>query len=297
MMCNEQMRRIRPRASFSYSEEPLASASDRERFELEVIGADEHSQSDIDLALTWRELTRGLSRIVSWFFTEARCGLVLAMTEQAPEPALQGRRLEILESILCGAGQKTVAINLDLAPSTVALNAQQGLAGLGIKGRPSRVHPLLMQVAKAARERSLAAGSISFVASSIGDLQVIGVPRPDRHLVGTAPPAELDVVRLFFEGRSYAEIARARQTSQRTVANQLSAVFKRTGVSGRNELVHRLFGLETSERSHVDTVLPPTVRELRPAAVAQQGTESRTSGIRALSELSKPLELMAGTGG
>lgn len=275
---------------FGYSEERLESAPDREPFEQEVVRADLQSQSEIDLALTWRELTRGLSRIVGWFFTDQRYGLILAMSDHAPEPALSGRRLEIVESILCGVGQKTVALNFGAAPSTIALNAHRGLADIGAAGRPSRVHPMLMQIAKAECERSLASAAISFVFSSFGDLQVIGTPRPDRHLAGNTPAAELDVVRFLFEGCSYAEIAATRRTSQRTVANQLAAVFKRLGVSGRNELMLRLFGLE---RPHPDTLLPPTVSELRPRTARQ---ESRTSGIRSLSGLSERLELLTRKG-
>ena len=276
-------------SKFGYSEERLESAPNRESFELEVMGADQQSESEIDLALTWRELTRGLSRIVGWFFTDRRCGLILAMSVHAPEPALSGRRLEIVESILCGVGQKSVAINLGVAPSTIALHAHEGLVGIGASGRPSRVHPLLMQVAKAACERSLASATISFVSSPLGDLQVIGTQRPDRHLAGNTPAAELDVVRLLFEGCSYAEIAATRRTSHRTVANQLAAVFKRMGVSGRNELMLRLFGLERPERPNLDTLLPPTVRELRPSGARQ---ESRTSGIRSLSGLSERMALL-----
>jgi DNA-binding CsgD family transcriptional regulator len=278
---------------FGYSDDKLESASDRERFESEVVAADRHSQSEIDFALTWRELTRGLSRVAGWFFTPERCGLVLAMTDHAPEPALAGRRLRILEPILCGVGQKTVAINFELAASTIALNARRGLGALGFQGRPSRVHPLLMQVARAACERSLAAGSISFVSSAIGDLQVIGVPRPDRHLVGNTPAAELEVARLFFEGASYVEIAQSRRTALRTVANQLAAVFKRMAVSGRNELVHRLFALETPDRPHIDTVLPPTMREKHLSSLLVATHQARTSGIRSLSELGERMQLAA----
>lgn len=39
----------------------------------------------------------------------------------------------------------------------------------------------------------------------------------------------------------YSEIARRRGTSTRTIANQLSAAFRRHGVSGRCELILRLF--------------------------------------------------------
>jgi DNA-binding NarL/FixJ family response regulator len=215
------------------------------------------------------------------------------MSDHAPEPALAGRRLQILEPILCGVGQKTVAIDLELAPSTIALNARRGLGALGFAGKPSRVHPLLMQVARAACERSLAAGSISFVSSVLGDVQVIGVPRPDRHLVGHTPSAELEVARLFFEGASYVEIARSRKTALRTVANQLAAVFKRMAVSGRNELVHRLFALEVPDRPHVDTALPPTVREKHPTSSLVAKLESRTSGIHSLDEMSERMQLIA----
>jgi DNA-binding NarL/FixJ family response regulator len=279
-------------SKFGYSDGKLQSASDRERFDLEVVAADQHSRSEIDLALTWRELTRGLSRIAGWFFTPERCGLILAMTDHAPEPALDRRQLQIIEPILCGVGQKTVAINLDLAPSTIAFNARRGLQALGFAGKPSRAHPLLMQIARAASERSLAAGSISFVSSTLGDLQIVGVPRPDWHLIGNTPSAELEVARLFFEGSSYVEIARSRQTALRTVANQLAAVFKRMAVSGRNELVHRLFALETLDRPRLDTVLPPTVRGEHPASRLVAKRDAR-SGIRSLSELGERLQLGA----
>jgi DNA-binding NarL/FixJ family response regulator len=288
-----QERQVNDSSKFGYSEERLESAPDRQRFELDVMDADRQSQSEVDLALTWRELTRGLSRIVGWFFTDDRCGLILAMTNHAPEPTLSGRRLEIIESILRGVGQKTVAIDLGVAPSTIALHAQSGLASIGATGRPSRVHPLLMQIVKAACERSLASGVLSFVSSSLGDVQVISARRPDRHLAMNTPAAELDVVRLLVEGRSYDQIAACRRTSHRTVANQLAAVFKRLGVSGRNELMVRLLGLEQSERSQLESVLPPTVRELRPVVTR---LESRTSGIHSLAVPREPLELLARTG-
>jgi DNA-binding CsgD family transcriptional regulator len=39
------------------------------------------------------------------------------------------------------------------------------------------------------------------------------------------------------EARSNAEIAEARKTSQRTVANQLAAMYRKCGVSTREELI------------------------------------------------------------
>jgi DNA-binding CsgD family transcriptional regulator len=48
--------------------------------------------------------------------------------------------------------------------------------------------------------------------------------------------AERDVVALALRGDSNAEIAQARGTSARTVANQLASAYRKLGVTGRNQL-------------------------------------------------------------
>jgi DNA-binding CsgD family transcriptional regulator len=52
--------------------------------------------------------------------------------------------------------------------------------------------------------------------------------------------AERDVVQRIVRGETNAEIARARRTSLRTVANQVAAVFEKLDVSSRRELVAKL---------------------------------------------------------
>src|SRR5437868_2758062 len=52
--------------------------------------------------------------------------------------------------------------------------------------------------------------------------------------------AERDVVRRAMEGRSNAEIARARGTAVRTVANLLARSFRKLGVASRRELAAKL---------------------------------------------------------
>ena len=49
--------------------------------------------------------------------------------------------------------------------------------------------------------------------------------------------AERDVLRRILRGESNAEIAAARGTAVRTVANQVSSIFHKLGVSSRGELV------------------------------------------------------------
>jgi len=231
---------------------PAPSARDvRTRLRERAVAADHASTMDISLALLWRELVHGICYVVDDFFTEDRCYVVLAEAD-GPAVPLEGRRLAILEAVLCGYGQKSVAIDLDLAPSTIALNARLGLKYLGLSCKPSRVHPLLMVAAKAgSRSDGTLAATVSRMAVGEQQLRVVALPRPDRRLFKVLPPAELAVIRLLIEGYCYEEMARLRGTATRTVANQITAVFRRMRVSGRSELLSRLFFSEGMERSFV----------------------------------------------
>jgi DNA-binding NarL/FixJ family response regulator len=214
-----------------------------------AVAADAASTMDISLALLWRELVHGICHVVDGFFTEDRCCVILAEAD-APVLPLEGRRLAILEAVLCGHGQKAVAIDFDLAPSTIALNARLGLEYLGLRCKPSRVHPLLMVAAKAgSKSDGMLAGTLSRLVVGERQLRVVALPRPDRRLFKVLPPAELAVTRLLVEGYCYEDMARLRGTATRTVANQLTAVFRRMRVSGRNELLARLFFSEGMERT------------------------------------------------
>jgi len=201
--------------------------------------ADQLSAVHVSLSVLWHEISRGLCKIVDGFFTSDRCLLVTQNAD--PASPLEGRKLEIVEAILRGVGQKSIAIELGVAPSTVALNARLALTSLGIDCRASRAHPLLMLALLASRTReSKLVGSLSFVDQGAAQLRVISVPRPDARLCELLPPAEGAVIRGLVEGASYREIARSRGTSMRTIANQIAAVFRRLRVSGRSELMLRL---------------------------------------------------------
>lgn len=230
---------------------------------LAAMAADARATMELSLAALWRDLARGQYGIVDGFFAEERCYLVLSARPDDDAVPVEGRRLEILEMVLSGMRQKNIAIDLDLAPSTVALNSKLALEGLGVGSKPSRAHPLLMLAARAASEAGVArASAANFVVGDGRELQVIGIDRPDRTLGKVLPSAELAVIRSLVEGLAYDEIARRRGTSTRTIANQISAVFRRLRVSGRNELVQRLFFDETlGKRSS-----KPVARTLAPGA-------------------------------
>jgi len=228
-----------------------------------AMAADAGTTGEINLSLLWRELSRGNSRVVDGFFSEDGCYLVLERKANGQATPIEGRRLEIVEAVLAGLRQKNIAIDLALAPSTVALNARLALESLGVSGKPSRAHPLLMLAARTAREATLALARFSTFVHDARELRVIGTARPDRALSALLPTAELSVIRSLVEGLSYEEIAQVRGTSTRTVANQVTAVFRRLRVSGRNDLVQRLFIDEVvarqTERPSAETLVPPHV--------------------------------------
>jgi DNA-binding NarL/FixJ family response regulator len=218
----------------------LCSHEIRRDMRLSAMATDASSTCMASLAGLWQELARGDSIVVDDFFSTERCYLVVAPRRAEPAQRVEGRRLAILQAVMAGLPQTNVAIDLSLAPSTVAVNTRLGLECLGVWGKASRSHPLLMLAAMAATQPSATTARASAFVVDDHQLRVIGASRPERHLAGVLPGAELAVIRRLVEGWSHAEIARERGTSTRTIANQIAAVFRRLSVSGRNELLQRL---------------------------------------------------------
>lgn len=244
--------------------------------------ADMTTNTEIPLAAVWNQLVSGTCTVVEAFFGPARCYMVLSFSERRARewPDLHQ---EILERILSGQCQKVVAIELGLAPSTVAQNARQALEATGASCRPSRAHPLLMLAAKSARERDLSrVASSTFASGSESRLRVLSVMRPEHHLSGRLPRAELSVLQHLVEGRSHAEIASLRGTSVRTIANQLASIFRRLSVSGRNDLIHSLFasGHHLPLRRPSTQGAPATVRDPRPQVAHEASHEVHSSSVR-----------------
>ena len=72
------------------------------------------------------------------------------------------------------------------------------------------------------------------------ELVVVSVPRPSPQEIDTLTEAEAEVAELALRGLSNREIADARGTSERTVANQLASVYRKLDVHSRAELAARL---------------------------------------------------------
>ena len=210
----------------------------------ESVAADRSALQQISLPTLWSDLVCGKRRLVDGFFTQTRCGLVLGAGSETDGP-LSDRNMLVLEAMLKGDGYKVLALDMGVAISNIATNARWLLSWIGAQGRPSRVHPMLMLIAAAARREPVrTSASMTWVAHQGTEYLVIGMPRQDLLIANELSGAVTQVLQGLFEGFSYAEIAEARSTSIRTVANQAAVVFRHLRVSGRNELVQRLLRLE-----------------------------------------------------
>lgn len=167
--------------------------------------------------------------------------LALAFREQLPvAPAVHGRRLRILELVLEGQTSNYAALELGMAASTVSCDLKRALLALGLSPRFSAIPVYLSQLRHAARrEQPLRVREGRFEARQPGYVTLL-LPTYDRCLGERLSPVELQVCQLLLAGHTYEEIAAARGTATRTIANQLSSVFVKLGASGRMELVARL---------------------------------------------------------
>lgn len=208
-----------------------------------ALRADATSAQPVHIAGLWAELGSGAQRIADYFFTETSCFVAIA---PAPSPVTRDRRLsrkklDVLERVLLRGGQKPVATELGLAPSTVAIIAGNCLRAMGLDHGASRAPlPLTLSIHAVHGLTALREARLSRVSHGGSTYSIIGTGRPELGLVRALSPAEFAVTRLLVEGKTHAQIAALRSTSVRTVANQLAAAFHKLGVSGRCELICRL---------------------------------------------------------
>ncbi len=204
-------------------------------------GARTPAHEALVLSALWLELIGGTCKVVECVFGERSCELTISREHRnlGEKPrALPRRHAQILERSLLDGARKSVAIDLKLCPSTVAEILKQGFTFMGISCWPSRIPLWLVLAAHAQRAKELGRTSAQLVLESQSlARQTVSISRPDSELCAQLTPAEYAVTRLLVEGKSYAEMAVLRQTSSRTVANQLAAAFHRLGVSGRAELL------------------------------------------------------------
>ena len=157
-----------------------------------------------------------------------------ARPERAPIE-LRAREQRMIESMLSGRSQKQIGYDFDLSPATVSGAIRQILRKLGAACWEHLVAAACALGGAELAERHEPSPADPQNAS----LEVLATVRP--WVLSMLTPAERDVALHVVGGCSNAQIARLRCTSDRTVANQISSLFRKLDVQGRLELILRMF--------------------------------------------------------
>lgn len=219
------------------------------------------------LAELWLRLRVGDWRLCDAFAEGDRW---YAMVESVPAGSTPERRsrsgVAMLEDILLGQSSKVVAIERNLSPSAVAYAMRTALDSIGLRCRLRGVPQILLLSARLSRASSsqAPAARIARLPEARHDARIISTRRPRLDLLDALSQAERAVIGQVLDGYHYKQIASTRNTSLRTVANQVTMSFRKLGVSGRAELVDRLLQCSLGTNATVN----PRLRVKRQAQVA-----------------------------
>jgi DNA-binding CsgD family transcriptional regulator len=200
-----------------------------------AIQVDAHTHEPLPLRALWDQLVNGSWRVASYFSTDARHYFLL----DVPAMAEVVRGADLLQRTLLGERQKVVAMDLRCSVSSLTGRLGAVAVKMGLPPGRSRVPPLLVASAVAATGfASLPEARLSHLAlPGGGNLLVVSACRLDAPIRALLSPAEWQVACLLLDGFSHQAIAERRGCAVRTVANQISSVFRKLRISGRPELV------------------------------------------------------------
>lgn len=182
----------------------------------------------MDLAALWSGLRSGKLYVASSRYENGMCWATIEVGERAVVPSTMA--MNVLERVLGGEAQKVVAAELGRAVATVAGYCAQALNTIAYERISARAPILLVMAVAAARGAHVPKAKVERVLDD-GSWS-ISVALPGGNLARRLSPGEREVARAVIEGKTHAEIASARGTSRRTVANQLASVFDKTGIYG-----------------------------------------------------------------
>ncbi|HYP97653.1 MAG TPA: hypothetical protein VER96_03195 [Polyangiaceae bacterium] len=186
------------------------------------------SHGSIDLASLWRDLRNGELYMASSYYTDHLCSATMEVRRRGKVPPTVA--LDVLERVLGGEAQKVLALELGRAGPTIASYCGQALRAICYEHNCARAPILLVMAAMAARGARVPNARLERVLDD-GSC-VVSVAMPGSNLARRLSPGEWEVARAVIEGKSHAQIAGARGTSLRTIANQLASVFGKTGLYG-----------------------------------------------------------------
>ncbi|MEM9190652.1 MAG: helix-turn-helix transcriptional regulator [Myxococcota bacterium] len=171
----------------------------------------------------WPGLIEGRFSIVDAFDRDGRHLLVAVANPPAASAlrALSRREAEVVYAASQGHSNNQIGYGLGLAEGTVSAHLRDARRKLGVRRRSQ-----LIALAKfAGRAEPLAVGD-----------QHLAVVDTSAASPVSLTDAERDVLELVTGGLTNREIAKRRGTSERTVANQVASILRKTGAGSRYEL-------------------------------------------------------------
>ena len=202
-----------------------------------AIQLDELSNQSGALRSVWEALVSGQWTARDTFSTETRLYLVLRRLSVRARPPSAGD-LEMLRRTLLGARQKVVAMDSRKSHSSVTGRLGACMSAMGFEPHASRAPALLVAAAAAAvGQTRLSNARTTQIEQGGTHYWIASVPRLEDAVAHLVTRTELKIVKLVVEGMTHQQMAQEHGSSPRTVANHISSVFHRIGVSGRSELL------------------------------------------------------------
>jgi DNA-binding CsgD family transcriptional regulator len=203
---------------------------------------DASNGAGFELSELWNRLAAGAWRMRDAFSTEGRLYAIVEQVDSSAHRRIRRRGLAMIEQVLLGQSAKAVAIDRKVSDSAVALAIKAHLGMMGLQCRVRGIPLIVVMAARAARSPQCKAppSRISLVPDTSRIAWIVSVSCPNLSLLDTLSSAERNVLLQLLEGKSYVQIAGTRQTSARTVANQLGTAFRKLGVSGHGQTLDRL---------------------------------------------------------
>ncbi len=187
------------------------------------------ADSPLEAMNLWEGLVDGQWSLLDVVDTDGRTFTVLHKNpiEVGSRVALSERERQV--AWLTGRGHhvKLVAYELGVSASTVRTQLRSALRKLNVEDIAG-LHRLIDSVE---RPEDI---------SSLDDLRLLALAQAPPSLPDALTEAEAEVALLVYEGLSNREIALERGTSERTAANQLTAIYRKLDIASRHELVQCL---------------------------------------------------------
>jgi len=188
-------------------------------------------------------LTRASFLTGDWGLVDvSRRGTELQILLKPGALLISSREQEVLDAVLSGVADRELSRRLGITRQCVCGHLGNALGKLGATSRFSALETWrALQEAEKGRAGRATLAEVTYGEDTLLSLRVPVPPRPELEV--RLSSAETDVAWMVCDGLSNRDIAVARGTAERTVANQVASIFNKLNVSRRFDVAQFLLGL------------------------------------------------------